>query len=60
MYARKGEWIGKTNHYNTKKTDQFKCYEDIPPTSKTARHGVEYYGQYKIKNGIAIKAKKSP
>ena len=52
MYGKKGEWVGRPNHNNTKKTDQFKCYDDIPPTSRD--RGIEYYGKYKIKDGIAI------
>ena len=53
MYGKKGEWVGTPNHNNTKKTDQFKCYEDINP-SYLHRKGVGYYGQYKIKGGLAI------
>ena len=52
MYGKKGEWVGTPNHNNTKKTDQFKCYEDILPTTRD-KH-LEYYGRYKIKNGLAI------
>lgn len=52
MYGKKGEWVGKLNHNNTKKTDQFKCYDDILPTKRGRK--IEYYGGYKIKNGLAI------
>ena len=53
MYGKKGKWVGKPNHNNTKKTDQFKCYEDILSTPRKDK-SIEYYGQYKIKNGVAI------
>ena len=53
MYGKRGEWVGTPNHNNTKKTDQFKCYEDINPTHRKEK-GIEYYGRYKIKNGLAI------
>ena len=53
MYSKKGEWVGRPNHNNTKKTDQFKCYDDIPPVSDRDRR-IEYYGKYKIKDGVAV------
>ena len=54
MSGKKGEWVGTPPHNNTQKTDQFKCYDDIPPSSRRGDETITYYGQYKIKNGIAF------
>lgn len=50
--GKKGEWVGHPQHNNTKKTEQLKVYDDI----SLNRHGenIEYYGQYKIKSGLAF------
>jgi len=53
MYGKYGKWVGTPNHNNTKKTDQFKCHEDINPTHRKDK-GIECYGRYKIKGGLAI------
>ena len=52
MSGKKGEWVGQRQHNNTKKTEQLRVYDDI----SLNRHGenIEYYGQYKIKGGIAF------
>jgi hypothetical protein len=49
--GKRGEWVGQPNRNNTQKTEQFKCYDDI----LLNRHGenIKYYGQYRIKNGLA-------
>ena len=47
--GKKGEWVGKPAFScYTHKTEQFKVYDNILPRR------CEYYGQYKIKGGIAI------
>ena len=54
MSGKKGKWVGAPQHNNTKKTDQFKCYDDILPNRNDDDPNIEYYGQYKIKDGIAF------
>jgi hypothetical protein len=54
MSRKKGEWVGTPRHNNTQKTDQFKCYDDIPALPKPGNKAIEYYGRYKIKNGLAF------
>ena len=54
MSGKKGEWVGTPQHNNTQKTDQFKCYDDILPSNRRGDETITYYGQYKIKDGIAI------
>ena len=54
MSGTKGEWVGTPQHNNTQKTDQFKCYADILPNANKDDSNIEYYGQYKIKSGIAF------
>jgi len=50
MHGKKGEWVGSSRDKNTKKTDQFKCYDNIEPINDR----IQYYGRYKIKNGFAV------
>ena len=56
MHGKKGKWVGTPRHNNTKKTDQFKCYEDIIDSTHHAKRdkNIECYGRYKIKGGLAI------
>ena len=54
MSGKKGKWVGQPNHNNTQKTEQFKCYEDILPNKDKDDSHIEYYGQYRIKDGIAF------
>ena len=54
MSGKKGEWVGTPQHNNTEKTDQFKCYDDILRKGDDDDPTIEYYGQYKIKDGIAF------
>jgi len=54
MSGKKGEWVGAPQHNNTEKTDQFKIYDDILQDTSEDDPNIEYYGQYKIKDGIAF------
>ena len=54
MSGKKGEWVGTPQHNNTEKTDQFKVYDDILRKGDDDDPNIEYYGQYKIKDGIAF------
>ena len=55
MSGKDGEWVGTPQHNNTKKTEQLRVYDDILPKEKfDDDSNIEYYGQYKIKDGIAF------
>ena len=54
MSGKKGEWVGHPQHNNTKKTEQLRVYDDIIQTNRRDDPNIEYYGQYKIKGGIAF------
>jgi len=55
MSGKNGEWVGKPQHNNTEKTEQLKVYGDILPKGKfDDDSNIKYYGQYKIKGGIAF------
>ena len=54
MSGKKGEWVGHPQHNNTEKTEQLKVYDDILRKGDDDDSNIEYYGQYKIKNGIAF------
>ena len=49
-----GEWVGRPQHNNTQKTEQLRVYYDIPVSKRRDDPTIEYYGQYKIKDGIAF------
>ena len=54
MSGKDGEWVGTPQHNNTKKTEQLRVYDDIPASKRRDDPTIEYYGQYKIKDGIAF------
>ena len=54
MSGKNGEWVGKPQHNNTQKTEQLRVYDDIIQTNRRDDPTIEYYGQYKIKGGIAF------
>ena len=54
MCGKKGEWVGERQHNNTKKTEQLRVYDDILRKGDDDDPTIEYYGQYKIKGGIAF------
>ena len=54
MSGKDGEWVGTPQHNNTKKTEQLRVYDDILRKGDDDDPTIEYYGQYKIKGGIAF------
>ena len=54
MSGKDGEWVGRPQHNNTQKTEQLRVYYDIPVSKRRDDPTIEYYGQYKIKDGIAF------